>query len=46
MSSNARSIWPSQRMTWWMRPGPSRLRDAEAVASSPSVFSTGTRTPV
>ena len=25
MSSNARCIWPSQRMTWWMRPGPSRF---------------------
>ena len=33
MSSNARCICPSQRMTWWMRPGPEPLlRDPEAVA--------------
>ena len=32
-SSKARCIWPSQRMTWWIRPGPEPLlRDAKAVA--------------
>ena len=33
ISSNARCIWPSQRITWWMRPGPEPLlRDPEPVA--------------
>ena len=33
MSSKARCICPSQRITWWIRPGPEALlRDAEAVA--------------
>ena len=46
ISSNARCIWPSQRITWWMRPGPSRfcaIRNPSP--GSPSVFATGTRTP-
>ena len=31
--SKARLLWPSQRMAWWMRPGPSRFwASSEAVA--------------
>ena len=38
-ASNARCIWPSQRITWWMRPGPSRFCAIRKPApSSPSVF--------
>ena len=47
ISSKARCIWPSQRMTWWMRPGPSRFCAIRKPSpGSPSVFASGTRTPV
>ena len=47
MRSKARCIWASQRMTWWMRPGPSRFWAIWKPAPSlPSVFVTGTRTSV
>ena len=47
MSSNARCICPSQRMTWWMRPGPSRFCAMRKPSpGSPSTFSAGTRTSV
>jgi len=46
ISSNARCICPSQRITWWIRPGPSRFwASRNASPSPPSVFATGTRTP-
>jgi hypothetical protein len=47
ISSNARCICPSQRMTWWIRPGPSRFCAIRKPSpGSPSTFSRGTRTPV
>src|SRR3954452_17699359 len=43
--SNARRETPSQRMQWWMRPGPRRCWAIRKPApSSPSRFSAGTRT--
>ena len=46
ISSNARCIWPSQRITWWMRPGPSRFCAIRKPSPrSPSRFAAGTRTP-
>ena len=46
MRSNARCIWPSQRMAWWMRPGPSRFCAIRKPSPrSPSMFAAGTRTP-
>ena len=46
ISSNARCIWPSQRMTWWIRPGPRRFWAIRKPSPrSPSRFPAGTRTP-
>jgi hypothetical protein len=43
--SNARLETPSQRMQWWMRPGPEAvLGDEEAAPLAPSSASFGTRT--
>ena len=45
--SNARLDWPSQRMQWWIRPGPSRFcASANPDPSRPIRFPTGTRTSV
>ena len=45
MISKARWLWPSQRMQWWMRPGPSRFcAIRKPPPASPSTFVMGTRT--
>mmetsp|Transcript_24364 Transcript_24364/g.58358 ORF Transcript_24364/g.58358 Transcript_24364/m.58358 type:complete len:404 (+) Transcript_24364:413-1624(+) len=45
MSESARSACPSERMQWWMRPGPSRPCEISKPRPSPSsTFSSGTRT--
>ena len=42
--SKARELWPSQRMAWWMRPGPSRFwANAKPSPGLPIMFSFGTR---
>ena len=47
MRSKARCIWPSQRMAWWMRPGPSRFcAIMNPSPRSPRMFAAGTRTSV
>ena len=41
ISSNARCIWPSHRMTWWIRPGPRRFCAMRKPSpGSPSTFET------
>ena len=43
--SKARFDWPSQRMAWWILPGPRRSwASAKPAPSSPMRFSAGTRT--
>ena len=43
--SKARRDWPSQRMQWWMRPGPRRAwARAKPSPSRPIRLATGTRT--
>ena len=45
--SKARLDWPSQRMQWWMRPGPSRCwARRNPSPSAPIRFAAGTRTSV
>ena len=43
--SSAFSAWPTDRMQWWIRPGPSRSWEISKPRPSPSrMFSFGTRT--
>ena len=47
ISSSARSAAPTDRMQWWMRPGPSRTCEISNPRPSPSrMFDSGTRTSV